>query len=327
MALAIERVLRQFWLPGIGNVMGKTQRGLQAYLLDDRYRIFSLPTPSVFEITPFDAEEIKRAICHDLSRMACAAFESFYALSPPDGLEKSCGWAAIRAYYGAFFAAHSIIRIFGRTCSQLDASHLQFVTRVGSFTHGLDVIHSAGIYYGKWDERNSTLRFFKPTGNVVGGSHEVTWKLFLETLGELRNSLLSPGAVGLAADLQQAALDLDSFRAGLCEGGLNNGSWLSSIRNKVNYRHDFDAWFPYGRPANHYDAIWNAAGTRWLTPPIPIRNIPIRGRELERVMELSGAIVALCRCLIEHIGETSSGRRSFVKYGPESLIAIARKQI
>jgi hypothetical protein len=326
MTLPIERVLRQFWLPGISSVTGKLQRGLQAFLLDDRYRIYSVPTQNSFEVTPFEADEIKCAISHDLSRMACAAFESLYSLSAPIDLEKSCGWAAIRAYYGAFFAAHAIIRIFGRTCSQLDATHLQYVSRVGSYTHGISVHHSAGIYYGYWDEKNVVLRISKPAGNVVGGSHEATWKLFLETLSDLRNSLLSSDAVGLAADLQQAALDLDVFRAGLCEGGLHNGNWLSNIRNRVNYRHDFDAWFPYGRPAKHYAAILNAGHDRWLHAPLPLRNIPVHGRELERAVELSSAIVALCRSLVEHIGESNSGGKSFVNYGPQSIIRRARSR-
>jgi hypothetical protein len=186
------------------------------------------------------------------------------------------------------------------------------------------VIHSAGIYYGSWDEQSSVLRISKATNNVSGGSHEATWKLFLETLSDLRNLLLSPVAVGLATDLQQTALDLDSFRAGLCEGGFNNGNWLSNIRNRVNYRHEFDAWFPYGRPAQHYNAILNAGDDRWLKPPTPLRNIPLQGRELERAVELSSAIVSLCRCLIEHIGEMNSGGNSFVNFGPQSLIAKAR---
>lgn len=258
--------------------------------------------------------------------MASAAFESFYTISAPANLTKSSGWGAITAYYASFFAAHSIVRIFGRTCTQLDTAHVQFISKVGSYTNPEVVNHGSGLYYGVWDEANSTLRFEKSSGGVVGGAHEVTWKLFLDTLSDLRDSLLAPQATGLLSDLQAAALDLDSIKSALCEGGFNNGSWLSSIRNRVNYRHDFDAWFPYGKPNQHYQDIWNAGIGRWLRPPLPIKKIPIRGRELERLMELSGAIVALCRCLIEHIGETSFTRRSFVEYGPKSLLTIARKQ-
>lgn len=325
MALAIERVLRQFWLPGVSTVTGKLNRGLQAFLLDDRYRIFTAPVQNSFEITPYEPEEMRRAICHDLSRMACAAFESSYFLPSPDGLEKSCGWSAIRAYYGAFFAAHAIIRVFGKTCSQLDSIHLRNISKVSSYTHGTIVNHSAGLYHGQWDEQNSVLRLSHSGESISGGSHEVTWKIFLDTLSHLRDELLSSNATGMVVDLQQAAVDLDKFRSGLCEGGFNNGNWLSSIRNRINYRHDFDAWFPYGKSTQHYEAIKTTGKQRWLRPPIPLKDIPIRGRELERVMELSGSIVALCRCLLEHVGETNSKADSFVKYGPQSLIAIARK--
>lgn len=321
MAVAIERMLRQFWLPGITSITGKQQRGLQAFLLDDRYRVFNFPSPNVFEVTPLDTVELKSAICHDLSRMACAAFESIHAMEPPGGLDKSSGWGIIRSYYAAFFAIHSIVRIFGTTCTQLDAQHVQYVSKVTSYSHAGSVKHSSGLYLGKWDDINGVLRFSKPTENT----HEATWKIFLDVLVDLRNSLLSGSSIGLVADLQNAALELDSLRNSLCENGFNLGNWLSHIRNRVNYRHDFEAWFPYGKPAKHYRAIWNGANGRWLQPPMPIKSIPVHGRELEKTMELSGAIVSLCRCFIEHISDTCVKKDSFVKFGPHSLIELLRK--
>ena len=322
MAVAIERVLRQFWLPGITSITGKQQRGLQAFLLDDRYRVYAFPTANFFEITPLDSNEIKHAICHDLSRMACAAFESVYAVQPPAGLEKSSGWGVIRSYYAAFFAIHAIVRIFGTTCTQLDVQHIQYISKVTSYTHAETVKHSGGLYCGKWDDVNGVLRFSKPTENT----HEATWKIFLDLLIELRDSLLNGSSIGLVVDLQNTALELDSLRKALCENGFNLGNWLSNIRNRVNYRHDFDAWFPYGKPKNHYHSIWNGADERWLKSPMPIKTIPIHGRELEKMIELSGAIVSLCRCFIEHISETCVKKESFVKYGPYSIIELLRNR-
>jgi hypothetical protein len=321
MAVPIEKVLRQFWLPGITSITGKPTRGLQAFLLDDRYRLFKLATPSEFEVTPFDSHEIKNAICHDLSRMACASFESMYSMEPPAELDKSCGWGIIRSYYAAFFAAHSIIRIFGTTCTQLDTAHVQYISTVGSYTHPQLVKHSSGIYRTQWDEGNGVLRFSKPTES----SHEATWKIFLDTLIGIRNSLLGGSAAGLITDLQNSALEIDALRNELCSGGFNFGNWLSSMRNRINYRHDFDTWFPYGRPAKHYRAIWSGANDRWLRDPMPIKSMPLQGREVEKMMELTGVIVALCRCLIEHIGETCFKKDSFVKFGPQSFIDFSKR--
>jgi hypothetical protein len=93
----------------------------------------------------------------------------------------------------------------------------------------------------------------------------------------------------------------------------------------VNYRHDFNAWFPYGKAGKIYPAIWRATEGRWLRAPMPIKNIPIQGREIEMMLELSGALVALCRCFIEHIGETSSTENSFVNFGPKSFIEFIKR--
>ena len=46
------------------------------------------------------------------------------------GLPKSTGWILIRAYYAAFFAAHSLLRMFGISCIQLDAQQITAISRV-----------------------------------------------------------------------------------------------------------------------------------------------------------------------------------------------------
>ncbi len=325
MAHIVERTLRQFWLPGISNVSGKLKRGLQAYLLDDRYRVFKPPISNQFSITPFETDEIKRAVCFDINRMASAAFESAFDLAPPVPIDKSYGWAGIRCYYAAFFAAHAVIRIFGKICTQLDSQHLNFVSRITSYTFAEKVSHSSGLYFATWDETNSTLEFTHTSTVAQGGSHEVTWKLFHDVINQLENQLLDSSAVGILADLQATSLALKSLRDALSESGCNHGNWLSTIRNRLNYRHEFDAWFPYGKPSAYYHNIRDAANDRWLNPPTPLSSAPLRGRELERAIEVSGAVVALCRCIIEDMIKASPGD-SFLSYGPRSILELARNK-
>lgn len=319
MSIGIERTIRQFWLPGINTITGKLDRGLQAFLLDDRYRIYDSQTDRNFIITPFEPDDLKKSVCHDLSRMASASFESIHSIAPTDAFDKSCAWSAIRAYYAAFFSAHAILRMFGISCTQLDQPHTSYIAKVATYTNTSTATPIQGLYKCEWNEKEGVLFF-----NHIGGSHETVWNEFSLALLSLRDKLLQPGAIGLITDLQEATTDLDKMRAELSAGGCNGGNWLSAIRNRINYRHDFSLWYPYGRRPHYYQAIWTATSDRWLRAPIPVKAIPVHGREIEKLMELSGSIVALCRSLIEHIDETCIRGKSFVNFGPKSYIDKAR---
>ena len=319
MTIAIERVIRQFWMPGINAVTGKKVQGLQAYLADDRYRIYTAPSTTQFTVTPFDAGELKGAICCDLARMASASFESIHNIVPVDPADKSCAWSAIRSYYAAFFSAHAIMRIFGKSCAQLDTAHVNYIGKVAGYIYPNSIIPSSGLYVANWDENNKTLNF-----SFIGGSHETIWKEFKITLEYLRNTLLSPNAIGLITELQSSSNEIDKLKADISSDGQNNGNWLSMIRNRVNYRHDFAIWYPYGNSMPYYNAIWSSGNDRWLKAPLPTKAIPTVGREIEKLIEVSGAIVAMCRGLIEQIDETCAGGRSFVRYGPKTYIDKAK---
>ena len=319
MSISIERTIRQFWLPGINAITGKSDRGLQGFLLDDRYRIYDRPTDRSFVVTPFEPDELKKSFCHDLSRMASASFESMRSIVPADGFDKSCAWSAIRAYYAAFFSAHAFLRMFGVSCVHLDSSHVSNIAKVATYTDSEPPPLGQGLHKCEWNEIDGTLLF-----TYVGGSHEPVWNEFSTTLLGLSDKLLQPSAIGLITDLQEAATDLDKMRKELSTGGLTGGNWLSATRNRINYRHDFSLWYPYGKKSEYYKAIWAAASGRWLLAPLPIRAIPVHGREIEKLMELSGSSVALCRTLIEHIDETCMRGKSFVNFGPKSFIDEAR---
>jgi len=66
-------------------------------------------------------------------------------------LPKSTAWILIRAYYAAFFAAHSILRMFGNLCIQLESPETFALDHVAqSFVqNGLGARHSHGQRCGE----------------------------------------------------------------------------------------------------------------------------------------------------------------------------------
>jgi hypothetical protein len=87
-----------------------------------------------------------------------------------------------------------------------------------------------------------------------GGAHEIFWKRFNAFLSELANDV--------AADREPEAnlviAKIEELQALLSSKGLSNGSWLSSMRNEINYQHQYGVWFPFDvdeRDADHVAQI------------------------------------------------------------------------
>ena len=80
-------------------------------------------------------------------------------------------------------------------------------------------------------------------GSGNGGSHEEMWKLFLALVVDLEGQLIL--TQGQSQDALTAVEVLTELRKQLCRRGRNNGAWLSSIRNDLNYRHEHALWYAH----------------------------------------------------------------------------------
>jgi hypothetical protein len=84
-----------------------------------------------------------------------------------------------------------------------------------------------------------------------GGAHDQFWRCFYSFLEDLSNTVSranEPDATALVAEV--SALQLI-----LAANGLTSGTWLSSVRNRINYQHELGVWFPYGAGTTAIDVI------------------------------------------------------------------------
>jgi hypothetical protein len=316
MSLLVDE-LRPFWLTGLHKVTGHQTGGLAGLFAAQKYQIYSAVTAKSVVLHFADWDTVARAFAGDCARMSNAALESVEDLRPSQSLPKSLGWCLVRSYYAAFFGAHAIERMLGRSISQVDGSSSAAINSIASAFGMLPVgvNFTRGTYVCVADPKAMTLGLYK-TG--VDGSHEALWQDFSKLLRDTANNILSAQLLGRSA--QSAAAKLTELDAALRGGGaLAGGSWLSFMRNRINYQHAFGVWYPYREWARYYAGLYPRVRT-WQDDPSTFSIWPGGGREVQRYIETSMMIVALCREMCSDMALRCPQGRSFHDYASLALV-------
>jgi hypothetical protein len=263
-----------------------------------------------------DEKPLIYALCCDCSRFASAAFQSLGAFSSETCDKFSFPWDLIKLYYSAFYAAHSIIRLAGQSCSYLSHDHTKRLNEYLSATQNPAVV-AVGLYHGRLTS-NATQIHLSKVGARFGGSHEDFWKVFAAFIKELSNaSLTGPLA---DADAQQVFAKLDEMMGLLRQRGAYGR--LSSIRNELQYRHGFEGWQPSAMPKSHHGELIHL-GCQWRSDPMNIRLTSGRLGDLGEFTSACAFVVGFCRSVAERVCERSAaGARSFLKYGAMRILEI-----
>lgn len=308
--------LRRFWLSELHKVSGPQHGGLPGLIAAQRYQVYSSITATSAVLTFSDWRDVTKAFAGDCGRMSSAAVETVTDIVRNERLPKSLGWCLVRAYYSAFFAAHAVERLLGRSVVQIDGQAAAAINAIGSAYGNLN---APGITRGTFvcvaDGANKTLAINKVNAD---GSHAALWLDFLKLLRQTANEILSSNAT--TADGQAAAAKLSELEAALtATGTFQGGSWLSFVRNRVNYQHAFGAWYPYKERSPYYSDLHSKIQS-WKNDPVTFSIWPQKGRELQRFIETSMMIVALCRELCADMAQRCPQGRSFHEFASHALI-------
>jgi hypothetical protein len=178
---------------------------------------------------------------------------------------------------------------------------------------------------------------------VDGGSEEappVLWDVG-EQLGHLLGPQRVVGATGDAAGLHPLKRVRPCPEPGLHgpgEDGVENGAerihrgrrgagplhWLSAVRNDIQYRHARGLWLPETMSRGDRTTLSRLAG-QWQGDPCRIQLESPSTGELGMFVVAAAFLVALCRDLLQRVGERASVRTSFVDLGP--LHDLARRKV
>jgi hypothetical protein len=312
---SVEDGLRHFWLPDIHKVGGVTRLGFPDWMAKGDLLISIVTGPANFSIRVLTPDEAIRSIAHDSTRMASAAFETMLGLDSNRKLPKSTAWIVIRTYYAAFFAAHSLLRMFGTICGQLDRNQVLTLDRIATdFGQLPSSGFEAGFYVGRYDSAVSEIHFQKPSSQR--GSHEILWVVFAQKLRDISNHLLS-----VSATFTDLSLQLSEMESLLRQEGLSGGNWLSYVRNIANYQHGFGLWFPYlkstasGSELVKIASNWNKTSGKSLVFP--------RDGEVKTHVRVCTSIVAMCHAVACDMETHGIRQKCFHSYGGLALARLA----
>lgn len=315
---SIEKVLVQQSLLGIFSCPRTTDIDLKGWVANQNYFVDDPLVNNDFIVRASDAKYLKSALANDCNRMASASIESISGVQLDDSLRKSGAWGVIRTYYSAFFAAHSIMRMFGISCSQLDQAHVNKIfesAKTLGKTGGL-VQLERGFYSISIDPRFSLVRFKKNKD-----SHRDTWGEFLKLLENL--SVDSRNVAAISKYKIEAIDIISTIKRGITRSGCGDkGNWLSLMRNSVNYQQSHGVWFPYDGRQTAQGYI-DSAGRDW-TKPIEMLDRGLNRGDIETFFEVSLLISALFRELLVGCAEKSGGGNKVFSNGALKLLKTLR---
>lgn len=311
---AISKVLVQQARLDIFSCDRATQIDMKGWIANQNYYLDNDLTSNDYIIRAADKEYLKSALANDCNRMAAAAIESISGVQLDQGLKKSGAWGLIRAYYSAFFAIHSIMRMYGISCSQLEQVHVDkiyesasTVGKTGNITR-LD----KGFYAIRVDSDFSNVTFRK-----YKDSHKDTWGEFLSLIEKLISD--SPNVTAISKYKIEAVDILLAVKRGITRSRCaEKGNWLSVMRNSVNYQHSHGVWFPYERKP--VAPVYIESIAKGWTNPVASLDLSLNGNDIESFFDVILLINSLFRELLVSCSEKADRKNPAFTNGSLKLL-------
>lgn len=240
---------RESWLAGAMRPTFRSNLGVREWIQREGWTPLAGMTRKRILGTIHSLDEYSEACVRDAVKLSIAAFESAAGANPTTREVRSCAWHYIKYYYSAYFAANALMKLSGMSCINLTAIDCASINAwasangVGGMTDSNRLV--AGLYVMQVEKTITPTFALRQTGGK-GGVHIQFWTGFSTFLSNLRAELNSSPAPKNERDA--AAADLNLLEGELRQGGLSQGSWLSEMRNAVNYRFEYGTWFPYDNP-------------------------------------------------------------------------------
>ena len=285
--ITVAAALRRFWAPGVNEVTGNPSAlGIRNWISNKGFQVYA-PLSYPFRLHYADKVALSASFAGEAMRMSLAAMESLASIRAVPELPKSKAWALVQWYYGAFYAAHALLRMTGRSLLHLETGHAKAIDEVASH-YGQSGSARSGFHLVVLDASTDTVEFACMNG-AHGGSHEFMWRAFDQWLKTCSDELLrTPGG---SSEIQAAAMELDELRSILGSDHADAGCWLSSVRNRVNYRHELASWFPYAGHDTRDLAVFSSSVPSKAPPALKASPV---GRPIQRFLDGCRFIVGLC---------------------------------
>lgn len=258
---------------------------------------------------------INLSLSNDINRFAQAAVESVENILYNEKLVKSASWNTIKLYYASFFSIHSIMRLFGWSFVQLENLHLRKIMDIAKATNTNGTFNSldSGFYLVKYDNTNKIITFIKKKD-----SHKDAWNSFQELIILLNNKIQASNKVldSEKDDIQDFIFNIKDI---ITKEGNTSGNWLSYIRNKVNYQHSYQSWYPYG--GEDYAKLLKNRNFDWRRD-VDSFDLSLEKPEIETLYITTNLLVSLLHNLLNFNYSLTDKKSKVLKNGYFKLISL-----
>jgi hypothetical protein len=314
----VADALQPYIVRELASLAGRARIGTLADIIVSETSAYDLLFDDLDRSLTLDFRETRPiigAFAGDCCRFSFAAFQTISPAAAEIIQRDTVAWSLVKVYYAAFYAGHALIRIFGEACSFFDRQHVGRLTELGEalgreWSFDMD----AGLYRCSLTPSSTAIKCIKTKG--AAGIHEAFWTVFGVHIQRLSEATLT-GALG-SADARAVYAQLDALieimrrRTGY--------SWLSGVRNELQYRQSHGVWFPARLRQSERQSLGRLI-SNWQCDPMEIDLDMRRFGLLGDFVAACVFIVALCHTILARIGERSAaGPRSFVLLGPMAFV-------
>lgn len=312
--LSISESIRQYYLPALYSATYPNPKiGLNAWLANGKDYFISQSSPAgEFIISTYQSSDFLSSYTFDINRLSCAAFESVHDIKTSSVDSNSFGWQLIKLYYSAFFSAHSILRLANRGVANIDGKSIAKIQQIANIYSHSCVGVSAGAHCMTLDTTNNNFIFSKNA--AYSDSHTGLWLRFLHFLEEIITDRSHTAIVNFVpSDIAQGTIaKIEELIEAISSHGLK-GSWLSKIRNSVNYSQEHGTWYPYKELTRERAAIFQT--DFYTKSPFEVILKPDRGREIIYFIKACQLIICICYDALNDVYTRNGDNKSFVKAG------------
>lgn len=212
-----------------------------------------LPNGSLkLSISSFSLPEFTRYLSSDYERFALSSAESFVVSKLEFDKYGLTSWPLLKLYYSAFFAAHAVMRSQGAGVIKIENAQAVKLNQFLKTLNPLSPNFKPGMYEFRLNAsvRDSPSLTLQPHGGG-SGVHEAFWKSFCSYLDDLSRAAVATKA----ADAEAMAFGSIEVRNAISGNSGSSNSWLSQMRNQINYQHQHSVWFPIRKSGNAKGAL------------------------------------------------------------------------
>jgi len=311
--MTFDDIFRQYWAYGLNNITVNRAETFNGWIKEKKnYQINSQVLRDEFIISSFEREDFLKPLSKDCNRFSSAALESIIKIDNLTILPKNISWLLIKQYYSAYYSAHVILRFMGLSLSQFDSESMRSVSQIAELFACLNGIKiESGYYLVDFSKNSLDINCKKIDIKKDGGSHVALWKLFGEKIKFISTDILTKIS---SPDIQPMVDKLDQLIKNLSYVGSVDFSWLSRVRNELNYKHLHGAWHPYDTTLSSAANII-ASLEIWKKDPIEIELNNLVGKELLRFSNTCMFIISLAHTISQDMTKRCSNGKSFLNIG------------